>query len=57
MKNIIEKIKVNVGNDEKNSVIINLRDGGDCYENPPVNEPAEVEASVSNHSSPPSEPT
>ena len=33
MKNIIEKIKVNVGNDEKNSVIVNLRDGGDCYEN------------------------
>ncbi len=57
MKNIIEKIKVNVGNDEKNSVIVNLRDGGDCYENPPVNEPAEVEASVSSHSSPPSEPT
>jgi len=57
MKNIIEKIKVNVGNDEKNSVIVNLRDGGDCYENPPVNEPAEVEASVSSNSSPPSEST
>jgi len=57
MSDLIKSVRVKVVEDDPKGITINVSNDGNCESATPVNEPAEVEASVSNHSSPPSEPT
>ena len=57
MTDNIKSVRVKVVEDDPKGITINVSNDGNCESPTPVNEPAEVEASVSNHSSPPSEPT
>jgi len=57
MTDNIKSVRVKVVEDDPKGITINVSNDGNCESPTPVNEPAEVEASVYNHSSPPSEPT
>jgi len=57
MTDNIKSVRVKVVEDDPKGITINVSNDGNCESPTPVNEPAEVEASASNHSSPPSEPT